>query len=271
MYIVLTIALCLFSITFHELGHAWACYTLRVPIKTISLLGMKLPFLPSLTWWVRIPRQRRPVRVQLHPFLVGAYMLPEQFTLKKLGARDQAFIFGAGPFASLLYSIAMLVLSIGTHAQEYYWWVVPVWLGIMGLMIVFRKIFCRYIVLALGVALMGLVVYGMLSHPETAASSMGGPVTLVQQSTRTYAQGSIQHHELRTAFLVAAQLSFFIGMGNAIPLVPFDGGHIARIYLAKLNARIGRYYTVAGLASVLVLLSMAFSSDLKILLRALHL
>lgn len=268
MYVFLTVALCLFSISFHELGHAWANYTCRVPIREISLLGIKFPFVPSFRTGIRIPGQRMPTLVVAHLFIVGAYVVPEGYAFRRLGARDQAFIYGAGPFASFLYGLLMLSVGVLLQLETFRWWVLPALLGMIAVMIIFRKIFCRYIVLAIGITLLGLLIYSMVSMPD-AGNSMGGPVTIVQQGSQEYMKQAAQNNELRTAFNLAALLSFALGTTNALPLVSLDGGGMVKSYLSKLNVKAGSYFGMASGFVFLILIYFALSNDLGILWRML--
>lgn len=266
MYIALTIVLCLFSISFHELGHAWANYIHRIPMRQINLIGFKSSFLPSYRTGIRLPYQRMPAQVMLHPLVLGASVRPESYAFSRLSSRDQAFIFGAGPFASLLYTLIMWSIAVSIDFHHYPWWMLPALLALTITMVVFNKIFCRYIVAVLGVALLGLVIFGMLSNLQHAADSMGGPVTVVQEGTKIYSAQAANDHQLFAAFYLAGALSFAIGTTNMLPLVPFDGGQIVRIYLSKFNVAAGKRFATWSFYVFLGLILLAFSKDIRLLI-----
>ena len=108
--VVLALVLFYVGITVHELGHAYGCRRVDVPVKEISVLGWKLPRVPGIELPIK-SRTFPQTRWVVHPFIVGAYMQPDEDRMKALTRRDRVAILAAGPVASCLYGFALLALA----------------------------------------------------------------------------------------------------------------------------------------------------------------
>ena len=261
---ILTILLCLFSVSFHELGHAWAMRAVGVPIRTISLLGFPAFGLPYFSWKFQPKWQKDPIDIQLHPLILGAFVAPDEKRMGELNVRDSTFVSGAGPFASFVYGIVMLCFAVIAIAPGTFLVIIPATLALLGLLYLFRRFFCQYIVLALGVGVLVLFVAQAFDNPNQLTSSMGGPVMLTQQFHHDYAAGVADNRELEMVFFLPGLLSIALGLINAIPFVPLDGGHIALAYLEKVNKKAADIFTNIGLILFAILMVASVGGDINV-------
>lgn len=265
-WITFTVFLSLLTVSLHELGHAWAMHRYRVPIDEISLLGMKIPGAPYLSFLYTLPGALRPTKISLHPFLVGAYVKGDIKTLESLPTRDQAFIFGAGPFVNFLYCLLVYGMLAFTHPSGDLGTVGAICVAIAALFTVFRTFVCRYGVLIIGILFTALILWSLFMVTAKDSGAVGGPVTIVSDMSSIYkANASVDNH-LRGAILISVLVSLALGTTNALPLPPLDGGQIAHRYLSAWNAKAGTYFAGAGVIAFLVLIVTALSHDVGILI-----
>jgi len=264
MLAILTILLCLFSVTFHELGHAWAMRAVGVPIRTISLLGFPAFKLPYFSWQYQPKWQESPISIQIHTLLLGAYVEPDAEGMKALSVRDSAFVSGAGPFASFVYGIVMLSAAMISVAPSGAWIFISATLIVLALMYALRRFICQYVVLVLGIAMLVLLLVFGFSHPQEMAVSMGGPVKITQQFHAEYTTAVVNKHEMFIAFFLPGFLSIALGLTNALPIIPLDGGHIAEAYLSKVNKRAGEIFSKAGFVLFLILMVASIGGDINV-------
>lgn len=265
---ILTILLCLFSVSFHELGHAWAMRTVGAPIKTISLLGFRIFNLPYFSWKYQPKWQTDPIDVQIHPFVFGAFVMSDSDRMEKLSVRDKAFVYGAGPLASIIYGLVMYCLVILTFKFSVASVILLLEvLGALGILWLLRKFFCRYLVPIVGMVVLTLVLRAVLFNPQEAATHMGGPIMIAQQFGGAYTQAAASNLELRMVFYLPALLSVLLGLTNAIPICPMDGGRIVAEYLTKVNKRAGDVFSNIGFVLFLLLMIASVGGDINLLIK----
>lgn len=259
MFIALAITLVILSLIAHELGHAWAMHSVGIKFSEIGL-GIPIPHVPHL----RIKMRRRgnePLAVCLHPLLLGAYVkMPdeEQARILSLRYKDQSYIFGAGILANLIFTGVLLMIADLFFMGAPFTVMITHWhfllvAGITLLLIIGRKFFCRYAVLAMGVAMIALVIWSITTDP---LKSLAGPVGIV----RMISSFSVS---IGMAINMAAIISLALATCNALPLVPLDGGQIVQCILFK--AGVGkngmRAYQVVSFAIFIALIAAALSID----------
>ncbi|MBI2047548.1 MAG: site-2 protease family protein [Parcubacteria group bacterium] len=265
MIIALTIVLCLLTITFHELGHAYAMRKCGVSIKKIGLLGIPIKWVPYLNKEILFFGQL--TRFEIHPLIIGAFVEPEEEGIKALSMRDRVYIFGMGPLASMLIGAILLTIA-GTATKSFsiagFQINLLLWMPVaIVFMIVFARQCCQYIIPFLGIVLMGNLLLSLATHPETDV--IGGPVTVVNTVTELYQR--LADMGIFVAPFIAGLISILIGLTNMLPLVPLDGGLILHAYLNALHAKIGHWFMRVGFALFIGIIILALSSDFKILIR----
>lgn len=259
MFTALAITLIILSLVAHELGHAWAMHSVGVKFTEIGL-GIPIPYVPHLRFTMK-RRDGEPLAVCFHLLILGAYVKMPDEELPRIEAmpyKDQSFIFGAGVLANLLFTGVMLMIAdlffLGWPiAKTITHWHFLLVLGITLLLIVGRKFFCRYVVLTVGVAMVGLVIWSLTKDP---LKSLAGPVGIVRMvSSLSVSVGM--------AINMAAVVSLALATCNALPLVPLDGGQIVQCILLKAGVgKIGmRAYQLVSAALFIALVILAFSVD----------
>jgi membrane-associated protease RseP (regulator of RpoE activity) len=259
--IVLAIILTLFAITFHELGHAYAMWKRKVPIKRISLIGVPFPLIPFLRFTVRLRPDHEPTRLEAHPLVIGAFVEPKEEALKELSAKDRALIYGAGPHASMLYTLVMF--SIANLLSGTFEWMI-VWTLCAIMLCAFYQPACRYLVPLAGVYILYLIARLFLLEPQIAAENIGGPVAIYEFGAATFER---HHANYASAFTVAGYVSYFLATTNMLPFVPLDGGQIVRTYISALKPELNRYYVAGSLVLFLGLIGLALTNDFGTLFR----
>lgn len=259
-WVVFTVFLSLLTLSIHELGHVWALRRYGVPIEEISLMGMRLSRVPHLSFTYTFRGAENPTRIAVHPFLVGAYVKSDTGAMERLHVKDQAVIFGAGPFVNFLYSLIAFGLLAVTHPSGDQMTVGVVCFVLAALLLVFRTAFCRYGVLVVGVLLAGLILHALFI--VRGGEVVGGPVTIVSDMSGIYQANAAAMNHFRGAVLISVIVSLALGTTNALPLPPFDGGQAARLYLSAWNKKVGSYFTGVGFILFLVLIMAALSTDI---------
>ncbi len=219
------------SLSAHELGHAFAMRKYGVKIQTISLFGLG----PSIaTFKLRRWFGDTPVHIKLIP--IGAYVAPANNNyLEDLTYSQKIHIFGAGIIANILFAgILLAIWCLGIGKTD------PTTLVLVGVTILvglFPKITSHF-VLPVGFFLLFIIVW------DIAMTTTGGFMGFHNQMMKD--NGSIitiGHHIIKesTTFLrtvkFAAFISFAVGVTNALPLVPLDGGHIANALISRFSGR----------------------------------
>jgi membrane-associated protease RseP (regulator of RpoE activity) len=115
--------------------------------------------------------------------------------------------------------------------------------------------------------MLALFLSRVFSHPHEVASTMGGPVMITQQFHAEYAKAAATKHTLETVFFLPGALSIGVGLTNAIPLMPFDGGHIVRVYLEKVHKRASEIYAVTGFALFAILMIASIGGDINLMVN----
>lgn len=266
MYGLFTILLCLLTITMHELGHAWAMRRCGIPIREISLLGVPVPYLPSLTFWYRFKGQHLLTKIGVHAFVIGAYVQPDKHALKLASVKDRAFIYGAGPLINFVYAgLVLMILDVTSRSHTDQMLHTVVYGVCVAAMLLFAKFTSRYVVPVVGILLFGFLLYSLATSATSFIEGIGGPITISREGTKMYAEGVVANNELRTAFYLSGVLSFLLGTTNALPFVPLDGGHIVRAYLGAWHEQTTRYFTYGSITLFLAFIGTAIFNDLAIL------
>jgi membrane-associated protease RseP (regulator of RpoE activity) len=267
MYLALGIVLILVSVSLHELGHAFTMARHGVKISKIGI-GFKIPMIPNISWESK--RFFPGAKIELNHIPILAFVMPKtddegDDMVKDLDFRAQAEIFGAGVMANLYFFLAMLIVCVVLkafvdgryeiiafttyHFNEYAQ--IAILLCFVGLLYIFRHLFCEHIMPVLGTLLLILVVYSVTQAP---AESVGGPVSIGADIKKNST-------DILSTLYFAGYISFQIALFNMLPLLPLDGGQVVSAKLHKVESRFSGYYEVIGVLVFLGLIGLAFKND----------
>lgn len=244
---IFTVFLALLPVCIHEMGHAWALLRFGVQIEEISLLGIRIPRVPYLTFRHTFKGAAQPTAISMHPLLIGAYVKADRESQRALSLKDQVFVYGAGPFVNFVYSLVVFALLFLIDYREN----TSVMAGICAigalLLLLFRTFFCRYGVLAFGVVSLVFTIGLVCVEPQQDTRVFGGPVTIAKEMSGLYKKKVEQTGSpLRVALLLSAVLSLALGVTNAFPIPPLDGGQMANLYMGVWSTRLQKWYTTCG-------------------------
>ena len=251
-----------FSFSAHELGHAFAMRRYNVPIARISLFG----FGPKLfTFRARKFFGDTPISICLIP--LGAYVEPVFPHIDLLSTKQQGHIYGGGVIASILYTgILMVIFSLIT--PDVILLRAGLVSGILLLIGLFPRITWR-IVPWIGFAILVLLLYMLYSSPAEFQKNNGSVVTIGQEMAKTAAAipptiTFIEKLSRMLEFVIALCLG--VGVVQALPLIPLDGGRIVLAYLEKWFPNhwklVEKIFTVITVIPFILLVISALTGDL---------
>jgi membrane-associated protease RseP (regulator of RpoE activity) len=252
--IILFVALVLIAMIVHEAGHAFA---MRRKGMTIKEVGLGFPteislsgrvFTPAIK--VRLSKFFPNTTFALHPALFGAYVEPYydpasswEELAAKFSYKDQALIHGAGVLGNIMLSLVLFVLAI-LPSVTLNSFVSPIFYAIVVgtlLTIVFlwklARIFCAYVIPFLGIG--ATAIFG-----TTLIIAFKALFTADVSSENEGIQSIITN--LATFLFVGSFTSLFLGLFNAIPIFPLDGGRIADAILFKFSEKYSKLFQKAG-------------------------
>ncbi|HXV26585.1 MAG TPA: M50 family metallopeptidase [Candidatus Paceibacterota bacterium] len=238
MYLALAIGLVLLSLVLHELAHAFWMRRYGLPIRRF---GIGIP-VPGLTLRFRVGE----TDVSVSPLVIGAFVATDDKAMQKLPWREQADIYGGGPWANIVFGatcITATCLLVGSWR--------PLAIGTViasAAIAILPRTFGRYLVPAAGPFLLALLLGPLFLAPDPT-EQVAGPVGIVQ---------ILNEHSfsLVQAFWLSGVLSVSIALMNMLPLYPLDAG---RTVIALLKTRWpGAADTYAGLSTVAMFLLFLF-------------
>lgn len=234
MYIALTVALVLFSIVLHELGHAFAMWSRGVEIEAMGFwfgpFGLKLTLGPFTC------RFGNNVRFTLGLLPLGAYVRTSKKGLESmehLSYADSARITGAGIVANLWFAFFLLVLRGVIDARFFSNRFAVGLILVSGIGAIVLWFWGGYVMPPVGATLLGLIAFSIVAIGPTEA--VVGPVGTGKLIIQ-YAFGMPQ------ALSLAAILSLSLGLTNMLPIMPLDGGQAVRILIEKKAPRLRSAY-----------------------------
>ena len=219
----------------HEAGHA---YTMRKRGVEIKEMGIGIP-IGKLRLTLR-PRFL-PFPLVLSPILLVAYVMPTEKgveTLNSLKYRDQAIISSAGVVLNIIFGVLLaLAALVPIYLAEGRDMTLPAILFGIGLVV---TVFYRPISYAM--PLIGvLVTIWLISTMIQSLDAVGGPVMMVTMMASS--------QTLADAVLLGAALSLGLGLFNAMPFIPLDGGRVTNSLLMKLRLeKVAKVYQPVTLA-----------------------
>lgn len=237
VYVTCAVLVTLVAVITHEAAHGIVLRRLGVPIEEV---GLGLRARPRLV----VRTRRLPFAVSLSPWLVSAYVLPDQRyerELDGLSYRDKCWYAGAGVLVNFVTGIELLALVLALEER----WTHAVVFAVVGLLsALFHRWFTAYVLPVVSVGALAAVVLGFVN-------SYGGPVGPVAYATLPYIP------LLEFAGLMSVSLAVL----NAIPIYPLDGG---RIVDAVLESWAGKkvathFQVITGVIMLLLVVYVALS------------
>lgn len=256
MFIALAIFLIIASIMLHELGHARAMHKKGVKFNRIGL-GIPIKFLPHLKFKFK---RWLDVSFELHLLIVGAFVgitSEGQKKLEKISFEDTSLILGGGIIANLLFAGILLTIVFFTAGSPFLDVITGlpflICAGTMLFLIFGHNFFCKYLLLPIGLFFLGLVIWYVVKDPFKAVIGPVGLVGLVGKFSIDF----------RGAVIIAGVISLALGLTNALPLYPLDGGQLFGSLLAKWtkNPNTQKIYNQVSGFAFMMLVAFAFYSD----------
>ncbi len=218
MFIIFQILVLLIAVLIHEYAHLRAMVRADLMIEEMQI-GVMIPGLRPL-WTTRVPGYPGiPLLIGHIPLWASVRLKPEGLKkIQSLPYRDTAPIYGAGIWANLLTAfvallpIIPLVLPLTTLMALIFF----CFLMIAISWIYFRDTVCRYILPI--VILLSVFVFFFLA--TTAFSGF------VQASAGTVPPVVTFGSTLYLFLVPIVQISLVLGVLNALPVMPLDGGQL---------------------------------------------
>lgn len=225
----------------HEIGHAVVLRKLGGRIKEV---GLGLPFGPRL---VLKPTAKREYSLSFSLFLIMAYVLPEEEDHDRIEAgpyKDYAWFSGVGIIVNLaigagLLSIYRLVLGDYKLAM--------MWAAIYAIIVIARKFIVCYVVPAIAVPIVVLVSWSLINGVIDWLQRV--PVANPEKAfifTWLVAETPLK------ALAAVGAVSLVLGVANALPMRPFDGGRICQAVVERWKGpAAGKRYLTYSIAAAI--------------------
>ncbi len=220
----------------HEFGHAQVLKQLGFRVPVVGL-GIPIPFLPKFRISFKHPKWFYGARFYIYPLPLAAFVGIREKTLNELESLsigEQALVYGAGPWASIIYGVAFLAIDC---LVRFKWTASTVCVLTFLSLYFFKKWFCVYGVMGIGIASLLFICYDLSAFFFYMFSPRQNNVLNVYNEVQGMGLSFVGSLEL------ASLMSIGLGIGNSLPLLPLDGGKIARVLLMKLKAP--HYFMVA--------------------------
>ena len=167
--------------------------------------------------------------------------------------RKAADIAGAGPYAHFVIFFTLTAI-LGAWEGDPRWWLYALAVPTLWY---FRSLVSAYLVPFAGLVAVYLLVHAIATRPEVFVSeSNGGPIA-VGRMVYDYS------HDKLDMLYVCARLNLGIGLLNAMPFMPFDGGRIVNAALGKKFPRLNRVVTIVGIIVAVTILGFALTNDVR--------
>lgn len=253
MYATLGFVIIIIALITHELAHALEMRRKGIEIGQIGL-GISIPRITYYfydRWIFKCP-------IAISPILLMAYVMPSTDGFNKittLNYKDQADIYGAGPWINFVLACILFILINIIEPSKIFtlYFIIP-----FSLMLIFKKIFCRYVLPIIGIITMIYVmntIFQGLFGVDKLEDAVGGPVMIVKTINKFSTN-------LRTALLAGALISTSLGAFNAIPLGMLDGGKIITAAFQHFGKKIHPIFMTASYAIFFALITLALTSDM---------
>lgn len=244
----------LLAVTVHEAAHALVLRRLGIPI---SHAGLGLPFWPILT--IRVPSV--PFRLTLSPWLVGAYVRPDEAYEDQIDAlpyRAHSWFLNAGIVANAVLGFALVAAAAALQLNLVKAVICLIAAAVFWL---FRRAIAAYVLPALSVPALAVIVYGLslewaAGRPGVGLAGLAAP--------------EVAPNGLAEAVGFAGAISLSLALVNMLPLFGLDNGKVVDLLLHRWGPHwFCTAYQYAGVALVLAMIAASFGADLWAIATAL--
>lgn len=231
---ILAFALVQATIVVHELGHATAMRRYAIEIEAIAI-GMG----PVV---YRRNRASGP-RLELRLLPIGGFVQPADTEYAStLPPRALREVCGQGVANSVW--AGLFLMGLGDLPPSEYPRLGAGFLAVSVAAFFFRRAVARWFLLlgALSVAVSLFALYLFLRHVDgvTSQDVIAGPISI--------AQIMVVHNPLDAVYIAGA-ISVAVGLANAMPVLPLDGGHVAARWIRERYGEVGEsVYSWSALA-----------------------
>lgn len=250
--LVLVLAL-LFALVTHEYAHYRAMTADGVRIVEAGL-GMPLP--PRL----RIRRGKGGITWSLSPWLVGAYVLPDENdarrAAKTLPYTTLAWHFNAGVVVNIATGLAFMAAS---HVMRGELTFAAVEAGIAAGIAWRHRWWAACASPVLGVAALVFTAYALMLSWRAGDPGVG-VVSLVESAPAAMTvDGGLR---------VFGAVALAVGVLNLVPIPPFDNGRVVKLLLDRWSPRVSAVVEMSGSALFLALVASSVAVDVWRLVKA---
>lgn len=238
----------LISAAIHEFGHGYVMRKKGIPLKEAGL-GFSIKGLPSYK------KKIFGLPITLNLLLLGAYVEPTrngEKRISKLSIRNQAHIDGAGVLGNIIFGLILLLIAVLFFSSSKMLLLKTLCIIIPAVALWYwQEVFCLYILPILGVLMAWLLAFNF----ATGTESLVGPIGIAA-SAKSYGISN-----LKEVFIFAASCSLGIGLFNALPIPPLDGGRIAKLIVKQSSFK--KAWPVYSLMGTLFLIGLTIWVLLK--------
>lgn len=226
LFLLISVISLIFIVAAHEAGHAYFMRKYGVEIKEFGI-GIGSP--GNALFYLRIPKISVPIA--FHPFLLGAYVIPtedgEKY-MEKLPLKARLQIFGGGVYVNIILAVGLyflisfltvlLLLINNLPVPTDLIIVTAIVYSLLIIGIAFRFILTLFS-LPVSAPIIIVLLYALFTSMGTGNdNTLVGPIGIISMASNN---ASILH-VLTFAFVITLS----IGLFNALPIPPLDGGHM---------------------------------------------
>ena len=262
MLTLIGIVMFLLSIAAHELGHAFAMKKYGYQMTEICLCGIG-----NIIFQFKINKifGDTPITIRMFPF-VGFVRYSEITALRMKLANWKSYthIKGGGVIANFLFS-AILYTIVMIMVGNYSTWNL-ILISLLFLIGLFPRV-TTHLVLPIGIFLLYSILHTLFNmQPHQVAEtgkSVGSVVTIAADIHKSI---SVIDMIMRVSLI-----SISIGILNALPLIPLDGGHLATFYMEKLfpkhRSMVAEIYGWVTFIPLAILILFCLKNDLMLIVN----
>ncbi len=269
MYMFLTIVFVIIAIYAHEIaGHAFAIKKEGLQIEELSF---GLPIGPAIRF--PLPKKWNGAKFAIYPFPLGASVSFDERALEKLRYHQLARIYGAGPFASLIFGWLLIIgAGISAIVENSLPWAhflndPSVLTSFGGILVLMSTAFLGEKVLGAEKFFLFVAPIFFIGYPLAtiiiAHGQFAGPIQILEMMKENAT-------DLTNAFWYAGRLSIGVGAAMCLPFYPLDGAGILRPFVKKFFSEKIRGFQDFGIAVLGLIVIFFLAKEGPIILNMFH-
>lgn len=172
------------------------------------------------------------IRFSLAPIPISAHVRPTDdglLKIKSLSASDQTLIYGAGILSNMYLAMFMSIFYMVHKSNNWFEAIVYIVFIILSSIVLWfgRYIFCNFLIFPTGLWIAYEIFFsrGFSGAKDALGSGNVKPVSHIVSRI----------HNLEDLLFVSAAISFALGLLNAMPFLPLDGGRIVLVWIEKIE------------------------------------